>query len=132
MLEKKVFSTKNSPEIRLSPDGIIKIFGRSMGANTAEISEEIDKWIDSYVLDPADVTCIDIHLEYLKGTDLKFYISLLKKICTVRLKYKKCIINWYYEEGDEDMLEMGESISFLLDIPFNMIEINDRSVNSTI
>ena len=38
---------------------------------------------------------------------------------------KKYIINWYYEEGDEDILEKGEYISSVLNIPFNYIMIGD-------
>jgi hypothetical protein len=38
---------------------------------------------------------------------------------------KKYSINWYYEEGDEDILEKGEDISSALNIPFNFIMISD-------
>jgi hypothetical protein len=38
---------------------------------------------------------------------------------------KKYSVNWYYEEGDEDILEKGEDISSALDIPFNFIMISD-------
>jgi hypothetical protein len=39
------------------------------------------------------------------------------------LKHKKFIINWYYEEGDEDILERGEYFSSILDVPVNIIKI---------
>ncbi|HEY5536619.1 MAG TPA: hypothetical protein VIL99_17005 [Ignavibacteria bacterium] len=38
LLEKKILSTKNTPEINLNPDGIIKITGRSMDGNINEFS----------------------------------------------------------------------------------------------
>jgi hypothetical protein len=125
MLEKKILSTKSTPEISLNPDGIIKIRGRSMGGNVSEFFKRIEDWVDEYICDPADLTCVDIYLEYLNGINLKSYISLLKKITSIRLKNKKYIINWYYEEGDEDILEKGECISLVLDIPFNFIKICD-------
>ena len=125
MLEKKTFSTKGTPKISLDPDGIIKIRGRSMSGNVTEFFKQIEDWVDEYICDPADLTCIDIYLEYVNTNDLKIYISLLKKITSIRLKNKKYIINWYYEKGDEDILEKGEYISSVLDIPFNFIKICD-------
>jgi hypothetical protein len=41
----------------------------------------------------------------------------------VALKNRKVFINWFYEEGDEDILERGEYLSSVLDVPFNFIEI---------
>jgi hypothetical protein len=125
MLEKKIFSTKCTPEIILNPDGIIKITGRSMYGNVTDFSKQIDIWIDEYLCNPAELTCVDIHMEYFNTIDFKIYFNLFKKIDSVKLVNKKYIINWYYEEGDEDILEKGEDISSALEIPFNFIMISD-------
>jgi hypothetical protein len=50
-------------------------------------------------------------------------IQLFQKVSRVQLKNKKYIVNWYYEEGDEDILERGEYFSSVLNIPFNFIRI---------
>jgi hypothetical protein len=125
MLEKKILSTKCTPEISLNPDGIIKITGRSMFGNATEFSEQIEKWVDEYICNPAELTSVDIYLEYFNAVNFNIYFNLLKKIGSIKLKNKKYIINWYYEEGDEDILEKGEYISEVLDIPFNYIMIAD-------
>jgi len=52
-------------------------------------------------------------------------IYWIKKIATISHLNKKIVINWYYEEGDEDILEQGEHISSVVSIPFNFIEISD-------
>jgi hypothetical protein len=119
--------TKNTPEVVLNPDGFIKIIGRSMNANVIEFSKQIEDWIDSYICTPVDLTCVDFYLEYLNTTNFKFYISLLNKIESIKLKDKKYLINWYYEEGDEDILEKGEYISSVLKVHFNFIMISNRS-----
>ena len=131
MLEKKIFSTRGIPKISLDPDGIIEIKGRSIGGNVTKFSKQIEDWVDEYICDPADLTCVDIYLEYVNTIDLKIYISLLKKITSIILKNKKYIINWYYEEGDEDILERGECVSLVLDIPFNFIKIRDPLMHGT-
>ena len=115
--------TNNTPEVILDPKGTIKLRGRSMSGNVSEFFKQIEDWVDEYICDPADLTCVDIYLEYVNTNDLKIYISLLKKITSISLKNKKYIINWYYEEGDEDILEKGECISSVMAIPFNFIKI---------
>ena len=122
-----ITQTKNTPEITLNPDGIFKIKGRSMNENISDFPKQVEDWIDLYISDPAELTCIDIYLEYLNTSNLKFYITLLKKIRYILAKNKKYIINWYYEEGDEDIVEKGEYISSCLEVPFNFIMIaNNR------
>jgi hypothetical protein len=125
MLEKTISSTKYTPEIRLNPDGLIQITGRSMNGKVTEFTEQIETWIDEYITNPPELTRVDFNLEYFDEINLKIYYSLLKKIESIKSKNKKYIINWYYEEGDEDILEKGEKISIVLDIPFNFIMIGD-------
>lgn len=123
---KNIAPTKNTPEITLNPEGIIRIKGRSMIDNVIQFSKEMDIWVNKYICDPADLTCVDFYMEYLNTNNLIFYISLFKKIETVRLKNKKFMVNWYYDEGDEDILEKGEYISSVVEVPFNFIMIPTR------
>ena len=127
MQEKTIVSTKNTPEISLNPDGIIKISGRSMNGKISELEEQIENWIDEYIINPPEMTYVHINLEYFDEINLKIYYSLLKKIESIKYLDKKYIIYWYYEEDDEDILEKGEKISTILDIPFTFIMI-DNSV----
>jgi hypothetical protein len=122
MQGKKILSTNSSPEIILNPDGIITIRGRSLNGNINELRGDIAEWIDKYIANPAEVTYVDFYLEYFNKANSKVLISLLKKIESLKLLRKKYIINWYYEEGDEDILEKGEFFSSELRMPFNFIE----------
>ena len=96
-----------------------------MFENATEFSEQIEDWIDEYLCNPAELTSVDIYLEYFNIINFKNYYNLLRKIESLKLMDKKYIINWYYEEGDEDILEKGEYISSVLNIPFNYIMIGD-------
>jgi hypothetical protein len=123
MKELKIAPTKNSPEISMSPDGVIRIKGRSIHENSIVFFKPLEEWVDEYVKEPADVTCIEVNLEYFNSASAKILINLLQKISYVRLKNKKFVINWYYEEGDEDILERGEYFSSVLNLPFNFTRI---------
>jgi hypothetical protein len=118
----KILPTKNSPEIIMTPDGIIKIRGRSIHENVTDFFKPVHQWIDEYIKDPADLTCVDMMLEYFNSASAKVFIQLLQKLTYVKLKNKKLIFNWYYEDGDEDIFERGEYFAVVLDVPFNFIK----------
>jgi len=124
MEELRISATKNTPEIILNPEGMVRIKGRSIHENVTEFFAPIEDWISGYIDVPADVTCVDMNLEYFNSASAKVFIHLLQKITYVTLKNKKFIINWYYEDGDEDILERGEYFSSVLDVPFNYIKIS--------
>jgi hypothetical protein len=123
----RVGLTKNTPEILLDPNGKIRIRGRSIHENAVDFFDPVEKWIDEYILNPADVTSVEIILDYFNSASAKIIISILQKITYVNVKHKKYIINWYYEEGDEDILERGEYFASILDVPVNFIEIRTSS-----
>jgi hypothetical protein len=122
MKELKISPTKNSPEIILSPDGMLKIRGRSIHENVADFFMPVEQWISEYIESPADLTCVEMNLEYFNSASAKVFIHLLEMLKHVSLKNGKFIFNWYYEDGDEDILERGEYFSSVLDTPFNFIK----------
>jgi hypothetical protein len=123
MEELRISPTKNTPEIILDPAGRIRIKGRSIHENVIVFFAPVEDWLTLYILNPAEVTCVDMTLEYFNSASAKVFIHLLQKITYVSLKNKKFIFNWYYEDGDEDILERGEYFSSVLDVPFNLIRI---------
>ena len=96
-----------------------------MSGNVTEFTKQLKDLIDEYICNPAELTSVDVYLEYFDEINLGIYFSLFRKIESIKLKNKKYMINWFYEEGDEDILEKGENISSALDIPFNFIMISD-------
>ncbi len=116
-------ATKNSPEIALSPTGTLRFKGRSIHENAQDFFNTVLDWIDEYINSPADTTFVDLQLEYFNSATAKYIIVMLQKLKEVRLKDKKYYVNWFYEEGDEDILERGEYFASVLDMDFNFVEI---------
>ena len=123
MEELRLLPTKNTPEIILNPEGRIKIKGRSIHENVIDFFVPVEDWVTEYIQDPAEVTTVDLNLEYFNSASAKVFVHLLQKIGYVTLKHKKFVFNWYYEDGDDDILERGEFFSSVLDVPFNFIMI---------
>lgn len=120
-----ISSTRNTPEIILDPKGTIKFSGRLIPENAEEFFNPIEKWINEYCKNPAEITCVEISLEYINSVGTKYLLDIIHKFTHIHLKKntKKFIINWYYHDEDEDILEKGQLFSSNLDIPFNFISI---------
>jgi len=116
--------TDNTPEIHLNPAGIINIKGRAMTTYSTEFPDKILSWIDSYLINPAEITYANIQFDYLNSYGITILVSFFKKLINVNLQSKKLEIIWHYEEDDEDMLEKGEFISTTLNIPIKFILID--------
>jgi len=126
MQELRIERGRNTPEIILNPEGIIRISGLSIPENAEEFYTPVSNWINDYIEFPADVTTVDVNLEYFNSASAKVLIRIFQKIIYVSLKNKKYIFNWYYEEGDEDILERGEYFSSILSVPINFIKIENK------
>ena len=123
--QKIILPTKNTPEVILDPKGIIKITGRLIPENAEDFFKPIEEWINEYFKNPADITTVEIRLEYFNSTGTAYLLNLIHKITYIHLhkNTKKFKINWYYNDEDEDMLEKGRFFSSDLDVPFNFIKI---------
>jgi hypothetical protein len=120
-----ILPTNNTPEFLFNPEGTIKIKGRGMFGAMAEVSGQIMNWIDEYLSNPAEITYIIIAFEYLNSFSTIILVSILKKLSQGILQPKKLIIQWYYEEDDEDILERGEYITESYNIPIEFIMTNN-------
>ena len=119
--------SKNTPEVILDQKGTIKLTGRLIPENAEDFFNPIEKWIDEYFNNPAEITIVEIYLEYINSAGNKNLLKIIREITHIHLKKnsKKFILNWYYKDDDEDMLEKGRDFSSDLDVPFNFIKISD-------
>ena len=117
-----ILSTNKTPEYLLDPKGIIKIKGRAIDESRIGIPEQVMDWVDSYLLNPGQSTEIIIALEFLNSFNTMVLNSILKKISQLIQQNKKLHIQWYYEEDDVDILERGEYISTIIDVPIEFIK----------
>lgn len=127
----RIEGTKSTPDITLNPDGKFRIKGRSIHENVIEFYAPVEQWVADYVSSPADMTQVDMNLEYFNSASAKIFVQLLQKITYVTLRDKKFAFNWYYEDGDDDILERGEYFSSILDVPFNFIRSKSSETPSS-
>lgn len=122
MDKKTLEGTKKTPSVTLDPAGKIKLSGRSIPEDASKFYEDILDWVVGYCVAPNDTTTIDIELEYFNSGSAKYVMQILRELSELRLNGKELVVNWYYEEGDDDILERGEYYSSILSLDVNFIE----------
>lgn len=118
--------TPKTPSVKFDAEkGVIEIKGRSIPENSIEFYKPLVDWLEKYTIEPLDKTHVNVQLEYFNTSSSKCILDVFKKLETIHKANKEVVINWYYEEDDEDMLEAGEDYESIIRVPFKMIEIVD-------
>ena len=118
--------TPKTPSVKFDANtGIIEIKGRSIPENSIEFYRPLVEWLEEYSKEPQKLTTVNIQLEYFNTSSSKCILDVFKKLEAIKKARNEVIINWYYEEDDEDMLEAGEDYESIIRIPFKMIEVVD-------
>lgn len=122
----KIDGTPKTPEVVLDPAaGKILLKGRSIPENSIEFYKPIIDWIDLYKENCLDHTEIFVQLEYFNTSSSKCILDVFKKLESIQAMNKKVVVKWFYELDDEDMLEAGEDYEAIIDLPFEMIEMEE-------
>lgn len=118
--------TPKTPTIKFDPEkGKLLIQGRSIPENSIEFYKPLVDLLEEYTAVPKANTNVDIVLEYFNTSSSKCILDVFKKLEKIKSGGSDVIINWHYEEDDEDMLEAGEDYQAIINIPFKMIEIEE-------
>lgn len=118
----QIAPTDKSPEVDFNPaEGVLMLKGRSLVEDSESFYLPLVEWIQKYIEDPKEGTVIDFKFEYFNTSCSKWLITITKELKVLYEKDPSTQINWYYE--DDDVLEYGEVICDLVDIPINMIDM---------
>ena len=116
--------TPKTPTIRFDGGkGIIEIKGRSIPENSIEFYKPLVEWIEAYGKEAPSQTQVNIQLEYFNTASSKCILDVFKKLEAVHKQTQGVVINWFYDEDDEDMLEAGQDYESIIRVPFKMIEV---------
>ena len=114
--------TINTPEVELLPSkGILKLEGRSIPEDPGDFYNTIMSKLEEYYQYPNDITQIDFKLEYVNSGSSKALLELLRFVKENYDSGKNCVVNWYFEEDDESIHELGLHLQSSFNIPFKMI-----------
>jgi hypothetical protein len=116
-------STRKTPAISLDSKGIIKIEGRSIPEDAELFFKDVVTWVNSYIALKRESTRVDLSFEYLNSGTSKVILQMLKALKDIGNTGHVLTVNWYYEEGDDDILERGEYYASILNVKINFVEV---------
>ncbi|MDH4471711.1 MAG: DUF1987 domain-containing protein [Fluviicola sp.] len=105
--------------------GKLELKGRSIPENSVEFYKPLNDWIDAYGKSPVAETAVDVKLEYFNTSSSKCILDLFKKLESISGHSTNVVINWYFEEDDEDMEEAGQDYQAIIGLKFNIIEVEE-------
>lgn len=112
-----------TPVVEFSSKGELLLKGRSIPENSIEFYKPLIEWLESYSESPNSTTVLSVQLEYFNTSSSKCILDVFKKLESV--SGSEITVKWHYEEDDEDMLEAGEDYEAIIDLPFEMIEVEE-------
>lgn len=114
--------TYHTPFIDFDPaTGNFELTGKSIPENTALFYKPFFEWLAEYSKSPAPRTTLNIQLDYFNTSSSKAVFDTFKKLEQLHVGGKsEVVVNWLYNENDEDMQEAGEDYKSILKVPFEL------------
>lgn len=104
--------------------GNFVIRGKSVPDNAAIFYEPLFEWLDKYSQTPAKKTIVTIQFEYFNTSSAKFLLDMFSKLELIHTSKKsEVVVNWQYNDEDEDIRETGEDYQSICNIPFNITPV---------
>ncbi|MEQ8470670.1 MAG: DUF1987 domain-containing protein [Marinoscillum sp.] len=117
-------ATRTSPYVMLdSSEARIEIKGSSSPDNAVQFYYPIIRKIKDLFIPVRGVINVDISMEYFNTSSSKCIFDVLRLLKKLDHPRRKVVINWHYEEEDDDMLETGEDYADLLGLDFKYVAI---------
>jgi len=116
-----------------------EIGGFSRMENVRTFYQSYFDWFESHkaeilaTITPTTKLRVELRIIYFNSASLKCFLDILlqfKKLYSItdgRGSLYNIEIFWYFEEGDEDMIEVGEDYSDVVEIPFTFVQSKSLS-----
>ena len=114
--------TTKTPHIEFKP-GILQLSGRSIPEDAVAFFQPVLKWAEDYLDNPEPLTRVNFKMEYINSGSNRFIFALFKMLDESYTHGHNIVINWYYEEDDDTIKNLGRDFQALVKLPFKMVEI---------
>ncbi len=116
-------ATEKTPSIQFDPDNnFFQIKGISLPAEAEEFYSPVLEWIKKYVTMAHKNTKFIVDLQYFNISSSKQILHIFNQLKSLVELEKDVLVEWHYDNEEEDLLEMGQDYEFMVGIPFKYIE----------
>jgi len=117
--------TEDEPGIILDKQkSILRFTGSSMPEDPGKVFHPVLDWISSYIESPNPFTSVEFKLDYFNSSTARFFVEILEKLEEIYEKGFKVKIIWFHYKDDLVMMERGEDIEAVVDIPFEFMKLD--------
>ncbi len=120
----RIEKDRKTPFIELDPDkGALTIKGRSIPEDPETYYGIVYSSMVDYYKSPQKLTTFNFQFEYINSGSSKFILRFFHLIKKQYDAGHDCIVNWNYEEDDENILDLGKHYESTFKLPFKFNEI---------
>ena len=124
-------ATEFTPKVEFSPDAhTFELSGVSMPEDAAAFYRQILDWLNAYKENVVNnntgtynLIRLNFKLAYCNSASAKFLLSILEKLKAFKDSGHNLEINWYYDAGDDLMLDDGRDLSETINMSFNFLPV---------
>lgn len=113
--------TRKTPAVQFS-DGRFIIEGRSIPENPRSFYLPLQSWFIERFGSMEEKPVLEFGFEYLNTGSAKWIYLILRELAASGNEFR---LVWYYEKGDEDMLDLGLMFRNLIGCHFSAIEVDE-------
>lgn len=112
------------PTIDFKADGRLELRGKSVPEDANAYYKQANVWLETYLSNPAPNTTFSIKLEYYNTITARCLLEMFHLMREAQNAGKTQVgVEWYYEEGDEEMMEAGHDFEDMAKLSFKVIEL---------
>jgi len=128
----KIESTTFTPEINFDIDNNTLSFLKvSKPANAFEFYQPVFEFLDNFENEKVkskvvNQLIVDFNFDYFNTATAKILYELLNRFKRIKQQGVDIVINWFYYEEDDDLLEEGQMMAEAVGLDFKFIPQNGK------
>ncbi|MDI1355368.1 MAG: DUF1987 domain-containing protein [bacterium] len=119
-----ITGTPKTPSIRFDPlAGALEISGRSTPEDPIEFYRPLLEALSKLCVTSSPRCDVTIAFEYFSTSSSRCIYNVFKKLEIYSKSGGNVVVNWLYEEDDDEFLEVGEDFQAIIEVPFKMVPV---------
>ena len=117
--------SQTSPSIHADwTAGVVVMSGESYPENSFEIYDQLIQWIASYLSAVDKSLTLELHLNYLNTSSIRFMIDIFDMLEAAHVDSKEVLVQWMYDDRNPRSAELGAEFKEDYTFPFLILSIN--------
>jgi len=119
----RIEKTNNTPSILIDEANMLcRIEGSSFPEDAFEVYQHVLDWLQRIKnKNTGRKLVVEFDFDFLNSISHKKVWQIINELKGMYKEGKEVLVKWYYDENDEDIMEAGEDLGELINVPFELI-----------